>query len=519
MLSVFSIHDSSPASTGDTDVVETKFWACLWRSILMSCVGQSSFPYCLWIRALNLGNLHSLLEDLARDRFRVGDIDVNYKVLRQWFFSTPLRDFYITRKRARTVMDLDQIVIKAGDAVTSFIKQAAEDENKTVMLSSLEGYHLPTTCLQDWVSRLSHLSSLTVRDGSVLTADVARMIRANCPLFKEVVCHYCIGTDVDQDLAGFISGLVPNTLESFTIMSVNAIGEQTFRAMTSHSVSLRVLRFCVELPGLTALHFLSGCSNLKEITIEASGITARGFHWERELKDEFQQVVSWLAGCLSLTSLDLVFVPNASSILHRILRVPEIRLVSLDVKLVHASEHFYSSLGQQTDLESLVIRSDDELVDLVEPASRRHQNFIDSICSCTRLRKLDLMNELLSKDDILRIVESLPLLDDLAFDGDFIGNDFLLPLAGLRLLKTLNINALSYFTFTGILKFISDLRFDEKASHDGLRIYIMRQFGDHKLSDAEERMLTDEVARRFKGRFEITYEGDPDELHESDFSD
>jgi hypothetical protein len=487
----------------------------------MSCFGKTMFPYCLWIRALNLGNLHSLLEDLAQDRFRVRDIDINYKMLKRSFFSPPLTDLYITRKRGRALMDINQIVINAGDVVTSFIKKAAEDDDKTVMLTGLEGYHLCTTHLQDWVSRLSHLSSLTVRDGSVLTADVSRIIRANCPLFKEVVCHYCTGDRADEDLAGFICGLAPNTLQSFTIMSANDIGEQTFRALPDHSESLRVLGICVGMSGLTALHFLNGCSNLREVSIEVSGGAAREFKWESERKEEFQQVTSWLAGCHFLTSLELSYVPDTPLILNRILRIPEIRLVSLGVRVLRGSLDFYSAVGRQPDLESLVIRSDEDLTGQGElgPSSHSVAVLIDAICYCTKLQKLDLMNELMSSNNIVRIVESLPRLEDFAFDGDFVDNELLLPLARLRALKTLNINALSCFTFAGILQFISDMRYDEGSNHEGLRIYIMRQFAENKLSDHEERTLTDEVARRFRGKFEITYDADPDDLHESDFSD
>lgn len=509
-----SIHDLSPASTGDTAVVETEKWACLWRSIVMSSVGKTVYPYCLWIKALNLGNLYSLLEDLARDRVRVGRIVLNYKQIRDWFFSYPLGAFLHANKSKKPVLDIEKIVLDVGNKVTSFIKQAAEDEDKTVMLSSLEGYHLPSPYLSSLVSRLSLLSSLRVRDGSVLTAEVSQAIRNNCPFFKEVVCHYCVGTDVDEELAGFIRGLPPNSLESFTIMSTNAVHSQTFQALSGHSVSLRSLVISLDQPGLAALHLLSECKNLESVTIEASRL-AQILDWERELKQEFQEVVSWLSGCLSLTNLELLLVPSATSILDPIFKVPQIRLTSLDVKLLDANDEFFTSLGQQTDLESLVVQTVEGLLDI---GTERHQQFTNSICNCTKLRKLDLMSELLTMEDIVRIAQSLPQLEDFSFDGE-IGNDSLLPIAGMHRLKTLNVNAVSHFTFEGILRFIDDLQLDPGASHDGLRIYIMRQFGEHKISNEEERILADEVARSFEGRFEITYEADPDELHESDFSD
>jgi hypothetical protein len=490
----------------------------------MSSDKRTFYPYCLWIKALNLGNLHSLLEDLARDQFRE---------LRTSFFSDPLQDLHlvskskhVTRRSGGPVMDIDGIIIAVADKLTAFIKQAADQEDKTVTLASLEGYHLPSASLPTWVSRLSLLTSLTVRDGSVLNADVSLAIRANCPHFKEVVCHYCIGSDVDSQLAAFFSGLAPDSLESFTVMSSNSIREKTFKALKGHSESLRGLGLCLEQPAaLSALNLLSDCKNLKWLTIEATG-SARSLDWEREKKQEFLEVLSWLRGCLSLTSLDLVHVPNSSSILSQVLQVPEIKLKSLDVKLQDTDERFYSALGSQTSLESLVVRTNDELVDIAGP---RHAQFVSSICSCTKLRKLDLMNEVLTLEDVYNIMESLRVLDDFSFDGELIDDDFLPPLANIAYLRTLNINALSNFSFAGLLNFVNDLASLDESSvsgdshgshpHDGVRIYIMRQVGEHKFSDQEERLLTVETDRRLGGRIEITYEGDPDELHESDFSD
>lgn len=39
-------------------------WAGLWRAIILSCLGKTSFPYSRYIRTLNLEDLKQLLEDL-----------------------------------------------------------------------------------------------------------------------------------------------------------------------------------------------------------------------------------------------------------------------------------------------------------------------------------------------------------------------------------------------------------------------------------------------------------------------
>lgn len=38
-------------------------WACLWRSIVLSSLGQTLYPYSQYIRTLNLQDLMELFED------------------------------------------------------------------------------------------------------------------------------------------------------------------------------------------------------------------------------------------------------------------------------------------------------------------------------------------------------------------------------------------------------------------------------------------------------------------------
>jgi hypothetical protein len=164
-------------------VYDPKLAVNLWRSIIASSLGSTLYPYCLWIKSLRLGNLHELLEGLAKDANR-SHSDV--------FFSPPLAPFRIematrvTRKFKGQLMDIDAIVVHAADTITDFIKNSADQANKAVTLTSLEGYNLRTARLSSWVSNLSQLTSLSVRDGSVLSAQVGAAIRENCPAFREV---------------------------------------------------------------------------------------------------------------------------------------------------------------------------------------------------------------------------------------------------------------------------------------------------------------------------------------------
>lgn len=188
---LYSIHESSPAS--NTHIFDVESSVCLWRSIISSSLGKTLFPYCLWIKTLRLGNLHSLLDDFGRE----GRVE-SVRRLRARFFDPPLQDFDIrdgtassitTRGRGRPGnrrLDLDAVVVQVGERIIDCIKTAADQQDKAAGLLSLEGPTLPTESLTGWVTRLSRLTSLRVYDGSVLDSDLARAIRENCPAFNDV---------------------------------------------------------------------------------------------------------------------------------------------------------------------------------------------------------------------------------------------------------------------------------------------------------------------------------------------
>ena len=73
-----SMHEVAPVTNGGSDEVElsrqgrpgdqdferiVSKWALLWKSIILSSMDMTLFPYCRYIRALNLRDLKELLED------------------------------------------------------------------------------------------------------------------------------------------------------------------------------------------------------------------------------------------------------------------------------------------------------------------------------------------------------------------------------------------------------------------------------------------------------------------------
>lgn len=510
-LTCSSIHEFSPVSTGDTAVANKKKWAVLWRSIISSSLASTMYPYCLWIKSLSLGNLQDLLQDLARDV---------YRDTRSWFFSSPLEKFHVfdgnvVTRRKRAHMDIDRIIIDVTSQVTDFIKKSATEEDKTVGLTALEGYYLPTASLPGWVSSLSLLTSLTVRDGSVLNSEVSEAIRKNCPQFKELMCFFCKGDGVDQDMAGFLNGLAPNTLETFTIMSHNATGAKTYAALGRHSSSLRLLSLSVE-DAVADLPLLSDCTNIVDLSLAVSRTFEPG--WEHSHKQEVGKIASWLQQCTALKALCVSDLPATPTILAEVLKNPKIKLRDLDVTIQTSYEDttgFSAALETQTGLLGFTFRSNDGCFGGAE--------FVHAVCQCTKLRELDIITQMLTPAEFMKLTRTLTDLEEFGFDIDYeepIGNECTSSIADMHKLKTLNINATTNFTYPGLLWLLERLDKDPPGSHRGLSISVMRQSGTEKFSKADERKLNDEIDKRFGGKIDITYDrDDPDELNESDFSD
>ena len=170
---LYAIHHLSPAINAHILGIERSI--CLWRSIIASSLGKTLFPYCCWIKSLKLGSLQSQLEDLARGNPR----------LKAQLFSPPLEKLQIRAGRGRA-LDPEAIIIEVANLVTECIRSSADQEHTRMGITTLEGYYLPTANLPGWVSSLYSLTSLAVRDGSVLNADVGLAIRESCPAFRDV---------------------------------------------------------------------------------------------------------------------------------------------------------------------------------------------------------------------------------------------------------------------------------------------------------------------------------------------
>ncbi|KAK4192016.1 hypothetical protein QBC35DRAFT_374401 [Podospora australis] len=499
---LYSIHSWSDAF--DAHILALDKCVCLWRSVIASSLGETLFPYCSWINQFKLGNLHSLLEDLSK----------NNPALKAEFFKSPLDKFQIKGGRGTrgAALNLEAIVNQMADSVTEYIGANV----RRAKLTTLEAFHLPSGNLVNWVSNLPRLTSLVVREGSVLTSEVAKALAENCGMLTEIECYSCKGEGIDAQMAGFFESLEPNTLESFTVLSANELGQKSFRALTHHSESLKFLTLqSLDRTAFDNLGELHSCLGILQLTLEASA-TAQSYQWESQSKTAFQKTIQWLRDCPELAELELTLVPNASTILAELLKNSSTQLTMLTVKLNELNDGVYWGLECQDELLYLTVKIANE--DVLESDDDRHSFFTDVICSRPKLYGLD-TNELLTLNDIIRICNHIPTLGSISLNGEFFDDEYLLPLSRLENLQSLQVFSPSGITATGLLAFLARLIGHGPGSHEYLEITIACQGWHHHFSEEDERIVTELIEDKFDGRFEMTYLQDPDARDYSDSDD
>ena len=497
-----SIHELSPASSSDTGKLE---WARLWRSIILSSIGGTAYPYCAYVRSLSLGL--NFVENMPDN--------LNDKAIREFFFEGPMEQFLVlidgvtpsrkTRSARIPRIHAEKTMVKCADSVTSYIKKLADDTETAVALAHLEFYNVPIELLPTWISRLGTLTSLRIRDGSILGAEAGSAISQYCPYFDDLTLYWLEGSTVDEDLAAFVQMLRPNSLRSFEIMSQNRIAEGTLTALNAHAASLKCLNV---LPSCTALEVL-------EIENEGgSQVDLRAFS-EGMLKE----ITAWIQSCKSLRELSFRGVQDALLIVKDVLTSPDIRLNSLDIQFLRKyndqdSAATWAALGLQDSLENFTLGAKLDQQDMFVLAE--YPPLVESICRLKNLKLLNLKQTFTQTFEIHRFARSLPNLVDFSFGGENMDDSILESLGALPHLTTVGINAQSFFTWPGLQKFAQKL---ELAGRFGFQCEILGQLGEAKLTEDQQNWLQDFFASKLHGRFDIGYYMDPDELHEGDFSD
>lgn len=318
-------------------------------------------------------------------------------------------------------------------------------------------------------------------------------------------------------MSAFFQGLRENSLENFSVLSSNDIGYDALDGLMQHAASLRSLSLLsLQSTSLPFLHLLSKCQYLESLEIESSTPSSPST-WAANDKEPLSQVAIWLKENKYLKKLRIDKLGGASKLLSDVLKSPDLRLKELEVVLFDDDEAFYTALGSQTLLESLHFRSH---ADITDANNFRHDNFVESVCSCQALKDLNIMYSGIdiTPKDLDQFQKSLLDLESLSFDGDWLRDDIFLPLAQMKSLTTININGISVFTYEGIKFFLETVK-ASGGRRQGFRLYVMTQYGEAILLPEKASALMNLASQIPGGKFEFEYWRDPDEESVSDLSD
>ncbi|QSZ35821.1 hypothetical protein DSL72_006943 [Monilinia vaccinii-corymbosi] len=468
-------------------------WALSWQSIIRSSLGATAYPYCLYIRSLDLTNLSNLLED---GTFRVSAMDNFFADEMAEFLSidgTPRRR---SKRGPQVRLNTTNVLNLIGESITRYVSECADENQTTVALENLSG-DITSLALPMWVGRLSRLRSMTIWDGKSLNENVATVISNQCFNFNEIRIFVC-SDDTDHNPASFIKGLRQNSLLSLEVLSNCRIGPKFLSALNHHSESLKSLKLqSLNAEAIMNLNILQSCTALETLDLEDSQHTV---DLEATENDVFLEIIEWLGCCEKLRELVLNKIISAPAILKQVCLRNKIRLRRLVVAgpaLVSDTE-FHRAISHQTDLEILELRGGSDEVFRVRDDI---DNLLTSICQLTKLKELTIMEsfEYFSSNEIKRLAISLPLLEKFHFSGYGIGDEILPYLSNLYNLRDVSIAAISSFTLDGLLAYVSTLR----DTNQGLVFSVMSQNPDQDLALLEQQLIREGMIAKVDGKFDF----------------
>ncbi|ESZ92296.1 hypothetical protein SBOR_7336 [Sclerotinia borealis F-4128] len=468
-------------------------WALSWKSIVRSSLGATAYPYCLYIRSLDLTNLSNLLEDST---FQMSAMD-NFFAHEMAKFSSV--DGTLRRRSMRgpqVRLNTTKILDLIGESITRYVSERADENQTTVTLENLSG-DITSIALPTWVGRLSRLKSMTIWDGKSLNKNVATVISNKCPNFDEIRIFVC-SDDTDHNPASFIKGLRQDSLHSLEVLSNCRVGPTFLTALTHHSGSLKSLRLqSLNVEAIKSLNILQSCTLLETLDLEDSQHTV---DLEATENDVFLDIVEWLGRCEKLRELVLNRIVCAPAVLKQVCSRNNIRLRRLVVTgpALVSDTDFHRAISNQTDLEVLELRGGSDEVFRVRDDI---DNLLASICQLTKLKGLTLMEsfEYFSSNEIKRLAKSLPLLEKFHFSGYGIGDEILPCLSNLHNLRDVSIAAISNFTLGGLLAYVSTLR----DSNQGLVLSVMSQNSDQDLAPLEQQLIREGMIAKVDGKFDF----------------
>ena len=456
----------------------------LWRTLISSSLGTTAYPYCRYIRVLDLNDLGMLLED---QRFR--------NTYQQQFFDGDLTQFLVeydtaavTRAKRLRRLNAAAVVQKVGDILTEH----------TPMVQELAG-SIDSSSLTRWLPRLRHLQRLRLWDGPEVDG-IAPLLCEHCHSFRALMFYQARAEQSDQVLAKFLLDLKENTFQSFEVAGSLTADDAIFAAFNHHATSLTELKL-EDLPGNAMLNLsqMSSCTALKTLHIKLHTMVDSAVN-----TDAFTpKIVSWLRRCKDLRDVSLDAGLDSGDLFPKVLTP---LLLDNDVHLSRLSVSNYNSgqavefhraiANQAPSLSSLYLRADGEVCDVhVLVQSLRHLHNLQDM-------RLQNISDFFQDRHVVAIAKSMRLLEELWISGWDISDAIWPHVNSLRHLRRLEINAYSLFTFEGVLDFITGLSDEQRGFY--LAIMMANPTTELARNEEEQTLLRETIAAKLEGRFEFT---------------
>jgi hypothetical protein len=515
----FRLHEQSPAFYQSDEIeaqrqrrpvdYETKVaerdllfrkWLCLWRSIILSSLDKTYKPYCQYLRILDFRNLSQLFEDFkfsaASRSFFAGGLEILHFTKENVYGRHAKSP---SKKRTFQSTDIFPTLNAIGEAVTQ----------RTSLLEELDG-HFGKKFLPQWTVRSPRLHSLVLWEGNALGNGVEDAIRENCQSFRSLTIRQWLESDADQTFATFVSGLRPNSLEYFEMISFSNIASLSFKALNHHSKSLTELTLgSLHDDAILALGQLKECTALRTLVLEDN---VGSLQLEATQNDIFLEIVEWLSACSSLRDLTLKKFYDGPAILAQVRSSPNVSLIKLSLEGYvvrrHGSAAFHTSLAEQPELQSVWLKGDGE-----EVLPHDLDIMVDALCRLPNLHELVLkdVSDEFDESHIVRLALELPLLEDFWTSGGEVSSDVLHCLTTLKNLKSLTLYALTKFSSQEIIDFISEL---DVQTQRGFNLSLMASDVEHDLSEEEQNFIREMLKTRLDGRFDFVLwrEAEPSDI-------
>ena len=462
----------------------TMKWATMWRSIVLSSMGKTLLPYSQYIRTLNLNDIYDLLSD---SKF------LQARQISDAFFSGEMAAYRVDRsikgsrkKTNYSIIDVEATVNKFAEVITQH----------TPMLEEFSGPNQPfdAETLARSIPRLANLQSLRIFHGEALEG-IGSLLYKHCPLFHTLLIFGWQHPKADKHCASFLNEIRPQTLRSFQMLSTSTIGPETFLALNVHRESLSELELNdISADAMLALPMLKGCTSVNSLLLAERAPPTQDL--EKRHNDVFLEVVEWLRECNDLHSLTVRNLLSAPALLTPILLENNIKLIRLAVEnyTMSESKDFHQALAHQPSLQSLKLSGEG-----VEAGHSDNDILVGALSKLENLRDLELkeISDGFLNSHIIGIAQDLPKLEVLWTSGYNIGDEIWNDVAGLKSLRTLEINALTRFTADGISDFILSLGEGNK----GMALVVNMQENDCDISDEDQATIRQTIDAKLEGRF------------------